>query len=111
MPYSQVLEQVGPKIAELKKSGLTGINVAASFLKRRVQPLQLRQNLGFEYAGFKDASRMSPDEISDDAVETLLAKFFRTFQGVPVVDESIREFDRWHKPREVTCYLNCPFSK
>ena len=32
------------KIAELKRGGLTGINVAASFLKHRVQPLQQRQN-------------------------------------------------------------------
>ena len=54
---------------------------------------------------------MSPKEISNNTVEALMVKFFKNFQGVPVVDESIREFDRWHKPREVTCYMNCPFSK
>lgn len=52
---------------------------------------------------------MSPEEISDNTVEALLVKFFKNFQGVPVVDESIREFDSWHKPREVTCLLISPF--
>lgn len=36
---------------------------------------------------------MSSENISDDVVETLLAKFFKSFQGVLVVDESISKFD------------------
>src|SRR5688572_30717060 len=46
------------QIAELKSLGLTGINVAASFLKRRVHPLQQRARSSSEYSGFDDPSWM-----------------------------------------------------
>nr|XP_034577129.1 uncharacterized protein LOC117840718 [Setaria viridis] len=84
--------------------------MAASFLKRRVQPLQLRQTWGYEYSGFDDPSLMSVEDISDDVVEDLLGKFFNNFQGVPKVDESIQEFDKWYKPREedVFSYFSPP---
>ncbi|XP_072147245.1 uncharacterized protein [Setaria viridis] len=95
---NQELLDLMVRIAELKRAGLSGINVAASFLKRRVQPLKLRENLGYEYIGFEDPSRMSSRDISDDAVVILLAKFFKSFQGVPVVDECISKFDSWYEP-------------
>nr|TKV95085.1 hypothetical protein SEVIR_9G337600v2 [Setaria viridis] len=67
------------KIAALKKAGLTGVNVAASFLKRRIQPLQLRPTWGYEYSRLYDLSRMSPEDISNDEVEERLGHFLRGF--------------------------------
>jgi hypothetical protein len=36
-----------------KMTGVNGASVMFSFFKRRVQPIQLRHKLGFEYAGLK----------------------------------------------------------
>jgi len=36
---------------------------------------------------------MSPEDISDDEVEGLLAKMFRNYRGVPVLTEALRGFD------------------
>src|SRR5688572_21672263 len=88
------------QITELKALVLTGINVAASFLKRTVQPLQKRAYSGSEYVGLKDPSRMSNEDISDDDVEALLAKFFRNYQGVPVIPA-----DAWYEPEVVSVFL------
>jgi hypothetical protein len=41
-----------------------------SFFKRRIQPIQKRQTLGFEYIGAKDPSRMCAEELTDDAAKT-----------------------------------------
>ena len=76
--------------------------MAASFLKRRVQPLQKRAHSGSEYTGLKDPSRMSDEDISDDEVEALLAKFFRNYQGVPVIPAALHQYDAWYEP-EVVC--------
>jgi len=37
-------------------------------MKRRIQPLQARETLGFEYQGTSDPSRYSEEEISDEEV-------------------------------------------
>ena len=68
------------QISELRSLGLTGINVAASFLKRKVQPLQQRAHWGFEYTGFDDPSRMSPEDVSDDDVECCWVSSLRTIE-------------------------------
>src|SRR5688572_23641466 len=98
------------QITELKALGLTGMNVAASFPKRRVQPLQKCAHPGSEYKGLKDPSRMSKEDISDDDVEALLAKFFRNYQGVPVIPAALRQYESWYEPEVVsisilTCFL------
>ncbi|XP_022680442.1 uncharacterized protein LOC111256491 [Setaria italica] len=88
------------QITDLRTSGLTGINVAASFLKRRVQPLQQRAHSGFKYTSFDDPSRMSSEDVSDDDVEALLGKLFRNYQGVLVLPGLLRQFDSWYGPTE-----------
>lgn len=67
------------KIVALKKCRLTGVHVAASFLKQRVQPLQLCPTWGFEYSGMDDPSRMSPEDISDEEIGERLSHMFRSF--------------------------------
>jgi hypothetical protein len=50
-----------------KLMGVTGASIMLSFFKRRVQPIQQRHKLGFEYTGSEDPSRMCAEELSDDA--------------------------------------------
>lgn len=71
------------KIADLKEQGMTGVAVARSFLKRRVQPLQLRTTPGYEYSGLDDPSRMSSEDISDEEVGVRLSRTFRELDDTP----------------------------
>jgi hypothetical protein len=45
-------------IAAHKEIGVTGASVMFSFFKRRIEPIQQRHTLGFEYIGVEDPSRM-----------------------------------------------------
>jgi hypothetical protein len=54
-------------IAAHKEIGVTGASVMFSFLKCRIQPIQQRHTLGFEYMGAEDPSRICAEELSDDA--------------------------------------------
>lgn len=49
----------------LKLSGLSAVEIVTSFLRRRIQPLQQRVKLGFEYTDIVDPSQMTQDELSD----------------------------------------------
>jgi hypothetical protein len=50
-----------------KMKGVTSASVMFAFFKRRVQPIQQRHRLGFEYTGTADPSRMCAKELSDEA--------------------------------------------
>jgi hypothetical protein len=57
-------------IAAQKEIGVIGASAMFSFFKHRIQPLQQRHTLGFEYIGTEDFSRMCAKELSDDAALT-----------------------------------------
>jgi hypothetical protein len=46
---------------------VTGASVMFAFFKRRIQPIQQRHRLGFEYTGPADPSRMCVEELPDEA--------------------------------------------
>ena len=54
------------RIAVLGQSMLTGVTIVFDWMKRRIQPLEARESLGFQYQGTADPSRYSKEEISDD---------------------------------------------
>ena len=54
----QVIQPFLEWIRTLKQQGLTGFGIVSSFLRRHVQPLKEQENLGFEYSGAEDPSRM-----------------------------------------------------
>ena len=60
----ELLEQ----IAVLRKNMLTGEEVVLDWMRRRIQPLQARETLGFQYQGIADSSRYSKEEILGDVV-------------------------------------------
>jgi hypothetical protein len=61
------VEELLDTIAAHKLMGVTGASVMFCFFKRRVQPIQQRHKLGFEYTGAEDPSCMCTEELSDEA--------------------------------------------
>ena len=53
------------QIAVLRRKGFTGEGVAASWIRRWVQPLQQRINYGFEYSGAEDPAWVMKEQMSD----------------------------------------------
>jgi len=56
------------QLSDIKDQGLNGVGIVASFIRRRVQPLQERVHYGFEYIGPKDPARVTTDELIEDEV-------------------------------------------
>ena len=51
------------QIASLRQKHITGDAVIFYWMKRRIQPLQARETLGFQYQGASDLSRYSKEGI------------------------------------------------
>ena len=75
---SQISELLA-RIAILRKNMLTGETV------KRIQPLQARELLGFQYQGTTDPSRYSKEEISDDVVFSRIQRLLKNINNIPVV--------------------------
>jgi hypothetical protein len=56
-----------------------------SFFKRRVQPIQQRHILGFEYKGAEDPSRMCAEELTDEAALTRVRRVLLDVDVVPYI--------------------------
>ena len=59
--------------------------VIFDWMKRRIQPLQAREMLGFQYQGTADSSRYSEEEISDEEVFCRVQRLIRDVKNVHVV--------------------------
>jgi hypothetical protein len=70
-----------------KEIGVTGASVMFSFFKRRIQPIQQRHTLGFEYIGAEDPSRMYVEELIDDAALIRVKRVLLDVNTVPYVPE------------------------
>jgi hypothetical protein len=68
-----------------KLMGVTGASVMFSFFKRRVQPIQQRHRLGYEYTGAEDSSRMCAEELPDDAALLRVKHVLLDVDAVPYV--------------------------
>ena len=64
---------------------LTGEAVMFDWMKRRIQPLQARESLGFQYQGTTDPSRYSKEEISDDVAFSRVQRLLKNVKQIPVV--------------------------
>ena len=91
------------RIRTLKQQGLTGFGIVSSFLRRRVQPLKERENLGFEYSRAEDPSRMVPAlELTDEEVLEHLQK---TLKGASVVPLTVSEYSANNPPPAVSRFF------
>jgi hypothetical protein len=82
------LDQVDELLAIIvahREIGVTRASAMFSFFKRRIQPLQQRHTLGFEYIGAEDSSRMCAEELSDDTALTRVRRVLLDVDAVPYV--------------------------
>jgi hypothetical protein len=79
------VEELLDTIEAHKLMGVTGASVMFSFFKCRVQPIQQRHKLGFEYTGTEDPSRMCAEELSDDAALLRVKRVLLDVNAVPYV--------------------------
>jgi hypothetical protein len=70
-----------------KLMGVTGASVMFSFFKCRVQPIQQRHKLGFEYTGSEDPSRICAEELSDDATLLRVKRVPIDMDAIPYIPE------------------------
>jgi hypothetical protein len=85
-----------------KMKGVTGASVMFSFFKRRVQPIQQRHRLGFEYTGTADPSRMCAEELSDEAALQRVQRVLLDVDAMPYVPKL---FSTRNPPKPVSIRL------
>ena len=76
------------RIAILRQNNLTGEAVVFDWMKRRIQPLQARETLGFQYQGTVDLSRYSEEEISDEEAFSRVQRLLRDVKKISVVPDT-----------------------
>jgi hypothetical protein len=94
------LPELLAKIKALREAELRAEHVAFSFMKRRVQPLMVRDTLGYQYTGDADSSRMPGGEVDDDDIVDRLGRIFKdmpTYMSCPVP-----EYSAAHPPNAVS---------
>ena len=94
---SQVSELLD-RFAKLRQNMLTGEAVVFDWMKRRIQPLQARGLLGFQYQETADPSRYSKEEISDDVAFSQIQRLLRNVKKVPIVPNT---FSAVNPPKQV----------
>ena len=77
---------------------LTGEAVVFDWMKRRIQRLQARETLGFQFQGTTDPSRHSEKEISDDVSFSRVQRLLRNVKKVPIVPDT---FSAANPPKQV----------
>ncbi|RLN09295.1 retrotransposon protein, putative, Ty3-gypsy subclass [Panicum miliaceum] len=76
---SRDIPELMARIKALKDKGITEESVAYSFIERRIQPLQQRVHLGFEYKGIRNPARLARDV---PFIEEIMRRGTRLFTGV-----------------------------
>jgi len=82
------LPELLARIADLRQKNVTGEAVMFDWMKRRIQPLQARETLGFQYQGTTDSSRYSEEEISDEEVFSRVQRLLRDVKKIPFVPDT-----------------------
>ena len=82
------LPELLARIADLRQKNVTGEAVMFDWMKRRIQPLQAREMLGFQYQGTTDSSRYSEEEISDEEVFSRVQRLLREVKKIPIVHDT-----------------------
>jgi hypothetical protein len=77
---------------------LTGEAVVFDWMKRRIQPLQARESLGFQYQGTTNSSRYLKEDISDDVAFSRVQRLLRNVKKVPIVPNT---FSAANPPKQV----------
>ena len=81
---------------------VNGVHLIATFIKRRVHPIQAREHPLYEYVGATDATRVSTEELSAGEVEARVCALTMLKVGEPhVFDPPVTPFSTEHPVPEV----------
>ena len=87
------------KIERLKADHqICGASVIAYWSMRRIQPLQRRVNLGFQYTGEADPSRYTRTKIAEDDLKDRVLELLKNVPGTANISETSNAV---RHPREV----------
>ncbi|RLM70169.1 hypothetical protein C2845_PM17G05350 [Panicum miliaceum] len=87
---SRDIPELMKRIQHLKDQGVSGESMAYSFIERRIQPLQQRVHLRFEYEGTQDPSWMAQDVLSAEEVTRRVTRLFTGVTSEPFVPRLFR---------------------
>jgi hypothetical protein len=96
------VEELLDTVVAHKEVGVTGASVMFSFFKRRVQPIQQRHILGFEYKGAEDPSLMCAEELTNEAAPTQVRRVLLDMDVVPYV---LQLFAAQNPPKPISVRL------
>ena len=85
------------RIANLKQRHITGEAVIFDWMKRRIQPLQAQETLGFQYQGVSELSRFSKKQISNGEVLSRVQRLLRNVEHVSIIPDT---FSATNPPRQ-----------
>jgi hypothetical protein len=114
-PLRCEVEQILPLLSRIKalKGGqggaLSGIQLMAFFIQRRVQPLQHRLTKFWSYSGLEDPTCVSEDLISKEDVDKQVRGLTKLTKDHAVADLTADFFDSVHPLPEVYIYLFLDF--
>jgi hypothetical protein len=111
LPSDAEVKQILPLVSRIKalKGGqvgaLSGIQLMAFFIQRRVQPLQHRLTKLWSYSGLEDPTRISEDLISKEDVDKRVRNLTKLTKEHAVADLAANFFDSVHPLPKVYIYL------
>ncbi|KAK1632158.1 hypothetical protein QYE76_006473, partial [Lolium multiflorum] len=79
------------RICKLTEEGLTGKDLTLSWFTKRIQPLQHRDRLMFEYTGRDDPMRATKDNLSADAIDKRIRVLIKIPRELHVHLEALEE--------------------
>jgi hypothetical protein len=112
-PTNAEMEHITPLLTRIqalkggKRGALSGIQLMAFFLQRRVQPLQHRLSKLWIFSGLVDPSRVSGDLIEKQEVDRRVRNLTKLTKDHAVADLAADYFDSVHPLPEVCICLLC----
>ncbi|KAK1661818.1 hypothetical protein QYE76_049977 [Lolium multiflorum] len=88
---SPQLNRAVRRICKLTEEGLTGKDLTLSWFTKRIQPLQYRDRLMFEYTGREDSMRATKDNLSADAIDKRIRLLLKIPRELHVHLEALEE--------------------
>jgi hypothetical protein len=110
-PTDAEMEQISPLLTRIqalkgsKGGALSGVQLMAFFVQRRVQPLQHRLAKLWSYSGLVDPSRISEDLIEKQEVDKRVRSLTKLTKDHAVADLAANYFDSVHPLPEVCICL------
>jgi hypothetical protein len=111
LPSDAEIEQVLPLLSRIqtlkggKGGALSGIQLMAFFVQRRVQPLQHRLTKLWSYSSLEDPTRVSEDLIEKQDVDKRVRNLTKLTKDHAVADLTADYFDSMHPLPEVRIFV------